>query len=160
MEPHDTAQSRTSTLARNQDPVHVLLVEDDPDDLDLLQEALAEVQVPYTPHLARDGREAVRSLNQEGPYADRPVPDLILLDLDLPHLSGREILQHVKSHPGLKHIPVVVFSTSLAEEDLLQCYRWHAAAYVAKPVHFNEFVEVVRSMADFWLQTVHYAPRD
>lgn len=140
-------------------PIEILLVEDNPDDVELTLEALAESKVQNKPHVARDGVEALRFLRKEHPYQWTPMPDVILLDLNMPRMNGREVLRFVKEDPELRTIPVVVLTTSKQEEDILRSYRLQAAAYVTKPVDFDAFVEVVRSIDSFWLQAVTYTPR-
>jgi CheY-like chemotaxis protein len=135
-------------------PVEILLVEDNPDDVTLTQEALDAGKVSNNLSVAWDGVEALQYLNREGPYADAPEPDIILLDLNLPKKDGREVLAEIKSDERLKHIPVVVLTTSQAEQDILKSYRLHASCYVTKPVDFDEFIEIVQSIEDFWFTIV------
>jgi two-component system, chemotaxis family, response regulator Rcp1 len=107
----------------------------------------------------KDGVEAMQFLRREGEYGDAPAPDLILLDLNLPRMSGREVLEQVKEDPGLRRIPVVVLTTSEAEEDVVRSYELHANAYVRKPVDFDQFTEVVRLIEDFWFTVVKLPPK-
>jgi CheY-like chemotaxis protein len=131
-------------------PITVLLVEDDPGDVVLIQEAFVHNKVRNTLHVVGDGVEAMEFLHSHG--NDRP--DLILLDLNLPRKDGREVLAEVKSDPALRSIPVVVLTTSKAEEDILRSYDLHANAYVTKPVDFNRFIEVVRQIDEFFVTVV------
>lgn len=129
----------------------ILLVEDSPSDTDLTMEALREARVPNRLSVVEDGVEAMAFLHREGKYAGAPRPDLILLDLNLPRKDGREVLAEIKSDPILQTIPVVVLTTSKAEQDVLRAYHLHANCYVAKPVGFEQFLAAVRSIEEFWL---------
>ena len=140
--------------ADDSQPISVLLVEDDPGDVRLTKEALREGKVYSTLHWAKDGVEALEFLRRQGPHANAPRPDIILLDLNLPKKDGREVLSEIKSDDQLKHIPVVVLTTSKAEEDILRSYDLHANAYVTKPVDFNRFIEVVRQIDEFFVTVV------
>jgi CheY-like chemotaxis protein len=135
-------------------PIDILLVEDDPGDVLMTQEAFEHHKIRNPLYVVSDGVEALQFLRQEGPYADAPRPGLVLLDLNLPRKDGREVLAEVKAAPELRCIPVVVLTTSEAEEDILRSYDLHANAYVAKPVDFDRFVEVVRQIDDFWVTVV------
>ena len=135
-------------------PVEILLVEDNPDDVTLTVEALGEGKLWNNLNVARDGVEALEYLQRKGPFADAPVPDVILLDLNLPRKDGREVLAEIKTDERLKHIPVVVLTTSQAEQDILKSYRLHANCYVTKPVDFDEFVNIVHSIKDYWFTVV------
>ena len=135
-------------------PVEILLVEDNPGDVRLTQEALKDAKVRNNMHVAGDGEDAVAFLLQEGRYADAPRPDLILLDLNLPKKNGREVLSEIKSNADLMRIPVVVLTTSRAEEDILRAYDLNANCYITKPVDLDQFVRVVKSIEDFWLTIV------
>lgn len=139
-------------------PIRVLLVEDSPDDVALTREALAESRVLNDLSVARDGVEALDFLHRRGAFADAPRPDLILLDLNLPRKDGREVLAELKEHPDLRVIPIVILTTSRAEADVLKAYRLHANCYIPKPVDFDRFLEVVRSIEHFWLQVVTLPP--
>ncbi|WP_131102796.1 response regulator [Streptomonospora litoralis] len=132
----------------------MLLVEDDPGDVLMTKEAFQEHKVGNRLHVVSDGVEALRFLRREDEYADAPVPHLILLDLNLPRKDGREVLEEVKRDDTLSHIPIVVLTTSEAEEDILRSYRLHANAYVAKPVDFEQFIQVVRQIDDFFVTVV------
>ncbi|HRI51474.1 MAG TPA: response regulator [Pseudomonadota bacterium] len=139
-------------------PIHILLVEDNAGDVRLTREALKEGKVGNSLTVAPDGIEALAILRQEGRYAGEARPDLILLDLNLPKKDGREVLAEIKDNPTLKRIPVVVLTTSKAEEDILRTYDLHANCYITKPVDFEKFVAVVRSIDDFWLSVVRLPP--
>jgi CheY-like chemotaxis protein len=134
--------------------IEILLVEDNPADVRLTQEALREGKVRNRLSVARDGAEALAFLRREGAFAAAPRPDLILLDLNLPRKDGREVLAEVKQDPVLRRIPVVVLTTSSAEVDILKSYELHANCYITKPVDLEQFVTVVRSIDDFWLTVV------
>jgi two-component system, chemotaxis family, response regulator Rcp1 len=135
-------------------PIEILLVEDNPGDVRLTIEALRESKVRNNLHLARDGVEAMAFLRREGQFANAVRPDLILLDLNLPRKDGREVLTEVKAEQDLKSIPVVVLTTSTAEQDVLQSYQLQANCYISKPVDLEQFIKVVRSIEDFWLTIV------
>ena len=135
-------------------PVEILLVEDNPGDVRLTQEALKESKVTNNLSVAEDGVEALAFLKREGKYADAPRPDLLLLDLNLPKKDGRELLEEIKADDTLRRIPVVVLTTSKAEEDILRMYNQHANCYITKPIDFDQFIEVVKSIEDFWLTIV------
>lgn len=134
-------------------PIEILLVEDNPGDVELVREALSEGKIRNELHVASDGVEAMRFLKTNGKPAEQ-CPDLILLDLNLPRKNGREVLQEIKSDPDLKFIPVVVLTSSKAEEDIVKSYNLHANCYVTKPVDLEQFLKVVRSIEDFWLTVV------
>ncbi|MFI1567121.1 response regulator [Streptomyces sp. NPDC020490] len=135
-------------------PIDVLLVEDDPGDELMTREAFEDNKIGNTLHVVRDGEEALDFLYRRGEYTDGPTPDLILLDLNLPKYDGRQVLEHIKSDPDLSHIPVVVLTTSAAEEDILRSYKLHANAYVTKPVDLDQFIAAVRQIDDFFVQVV------
>jgi len=139
-------------------PVEILLVEDNPGDVRLTQEALKEGKVYNNLHWAKDGVEALEFLKQQGKHAKAPRPDIILLDLNLPKKDGREVLAMIKKDSDLKHIPVVVLTTSEAEEDVLKSYELHANCYVTKPVDLEKFIHVVQSIDRFWLTVVTLPP--
>src|SRR5882724_6400943 len=138
----------------NNKQVEILLVEDNPGDVRLTMEALKEGKLLNHVSVAEDGVEALALLHHEGKYAGRPRPDLILLDLNLPKKDGREVLAEIKEDPELRHIPVVVLTTSTAEHDVLKTYDLHANCYINKPVDFEQFLEVVKSVGDFWFSVV------
>jgi CheY-like chemotaxis protein len=135
-------------------PVEILLVEDNPGDVRLTQEALNDGKVRNNMHVAEDGVEAVAFLRREGKYADAPRPDLILLDLNLPKKDGREVLADIKTDDDLKRIPVVVLTTSKAEQDIFRAYDQHANCYITKPVDLDQFITIVKGIEDFWFTIV------
>jgi chemotaxis family two-component system response regulator Rcp1 len=135
-------------------PLEVLLVEDSPGDVRLTQEAFKDAKVHINFHVASDGTEAMAFLRREGPYANAPRPDLVLLDLNLPRKDGREVLAEIKESPELKTIPVVVLTTSSFEADILRSYESHANCYITKPVDLDGFLTVVKSIDSFWLSVV------
>jgi CheY-like chemotaxis protein len=152
-------------------PIEVLLVEDDPGDVLMTQEAFEEHYASSSPHhhptqgrnrlaVVSDGAEALSYLRQEGQYAGATRPDLILLDLNLPRRDGREVLAEIKTDDNLRRIPVVVLTTSQADEDILRSYQLHANAYVTKPVDFDQFIAVVRQIDDFFVSVVKLPPRN
>jgi chemotaxis family two-component system response regulator Rcp1 len=134
--------------------VEILLVEDNPGDVRLTQEVLREGRIRNTLNVVGDGVEALDFLHRRGAYADAHPQDLILLDLNLPRMNGQEVLAEIKRDPALKHIPVVVLTTSSAEQDVLSAYDLHANCYITKPVDLDQFVRVVQSIEDFWLSIV------
>lgn len=134
--------------------VHVLLVEDDPGDVLITREAFADNKVRNHLSVVNDGVKALQFLRRQADYGDAPRPDLILLDLNLPRMDGHEVLAHIKSDADLQRIPVVVLTTSDAEEDVLRSYDLHANAYVTKPVDFERFLSVVRQVDDFFVTVV------
>jgi two-component system, chemotaxis family, response regulator Rcp1 len=140
------------------EPVEILLVEDNPGDVRLTKEALREGKVYNNLHWAKDGVEALEFLRRQGKHAKAPRPDIILLDLNLPKKDGREVLEIIKGDDGLKHIPVVVLTTSKAEEDVVKSYALHANCYVTKPVDLEKFIVVVKSIDRFWLTVVTLPP--
>lgn len=139
--------------------VQVLLVEDDPGDVLMTREAFQDHKLRNELHVVNDGEQALQFLRQEGEFAGRPRPDLVLLDLNLPRMDGREVLQAIKSDPELSSIPVVVLTTSEAEDDVLRSYSLHANAYVTKPVDFERFINVVRQIDDFFVTIVRLPRR-
>jgi CheY-like chemotaxis protein len=139
-------------------PVEILLVEDNPGDYRLTQEALKEGKVYNNLYWARDGVEALDFLKQVGKFADAPRPDIILLDLNLPKKDGRQVLEEIKRDSNLRAIPVVILTTSKAEEDVLRSYDLHANCYVTKPVDLDKFIVVVQSIDRFWLTVVTLPP--
>jgi CheY-like chemotaxis protein len=139
-------------------PVEILLVEDNPGDVRLTKEALREGKVYNNLHWAKDGVEALEFLRQEGKHAEAPRPDIILLDLNLPKKDGREVLSSIKNDDRFKQIPVVILTTSEAEEDVLRSYELHANCYITKPVDLDKFIVVVQSIDRFWLTVVTLPP--
>ena len=140
-------------------PVEILLVEDNPGDVRLTIEGLKEGKVKNNLHVVGDGVEALAFLRKEGKYGDVVCPDLILLDWNLPKKNGREVLTEIKEDEVLRHIPVVVLTTSKAEQDILKAYSLHANCYITKPVDLDQFIAVVESIEDFWF-TIVKLPRD
>lgn len=136
------------------EPIDVLLVEDDPGDTLMIREAFEDNKVRNTLACVTDGVDAMRYLRRQDEFADAPRPDLVLLDLNLPRKDGREVLAEIKGDERLSTIPVVVLTTSQAEEDVLRSYRLHANAYVTKPVDFDRFIEVVRQIDEFFVTVV------
>ena len=134
--------------------IQVLLVEDDPGDVLMTREAFEDNKVANQLHVVSDGAEAMDFLQKKGEYTQAPTPDLVLLDLNLPRMDGREVLAAVKADDELRQIPIVVLTTSEAEEDVLRSYALHANAYVTKPVDFERFIEVVRKIDDFFVSVV------
>jgi two-component system, chemotaxis family, response regulator Rcp1 len=139
-------------------PIEILLVEDNPGDVRLTIESLRETKVRNNLHIARDGVEALAMLRREGPHTDLMRPDLILLDLNLPRKDGREVLADIKADPELRTIPVVVLTTSRAEQDVLRSYELQANCYITKPVDLDQFITVVQSIENFWLTIVTLPP--
>lgn len=140
-------------------PIEILLVEDNPGDVRLIQEVFKEFKVRNRIHVAEDGEQALAFLYRTGAYARAPEPDLILLDLNLPRKDGREVLAEIKDHPTLKHIPVVIVTSSQAEADVARSYNLHANCYISKPVDLDQFMTVVKSIESFWLTVVKLPPR-
>ena len=141
------------------DPIEILLVEDNEGDIRLTREALRDAKVRNNLAVAHDGIEALEYLRREGPHEDAVRPDIILLDLNMPRMDGRELLQEIKKDDNLALIPIVVLTTSKAEEDIVRSYKLHANCYITKPVDFGQFLNVVRSVEDFWLTVVRLPPK-
>ena len=141
-------------ITRTTKPIEILLVEDNPGDVRLTREALRDAKVNNNMAVASDGIEALALLRQEGDYASAVRPDLILLDLNLPRMNGFEVLNVIKDDTDLKRIPVVVLTTSQAEQDIIRSYNLYANAYVTKPVDLEQFIRVIKSIEDFWLEIV------
>ncbi len=141
-------------------PIEILLVEDNPGDVRLTVEALKEGKVANEISVAADGMEAMEFLRRAGRHSDVPMPDLILLDLNLPKKNGREVLAEIKMDDRLKHIPVVVLTTSQAEKDIILTYNLHANCYITKPVDFGQFIDVVKSIENFWFTVVKLPPKE
>ena len=139
--------------------IDVLLVEDDPGDVLMTREAFEHHKLRNNLHVVADGVEALQFLRREGEHADAPRPGLVLLDLNLPRMDGREVLAEIKSDESLRSIPVVVLTTSEAEEDILRSYSLHANAYVTKPVDFDRFIDVVRQIDEFFVEVVRLPNR-
>jgi chemotaxis family two-component system response regulator Rcp1 len=138
----------------NVQPIDILMVEDNPADVRLTNEALKEGKIAHELHVVGDGVQAMAYLKKEGEYAQADRPDLILLDLNLPKKDGREVLAEIKKDPELMRIPVVVLTTSRGEEDVLGAYDLHANCYITKPVNYDQFINVVRAIEEFWLVIV------
>jgi chemotaxis family two-component system response regulator Rcp1 len=136
----------------------VLLVDDNPGDVRLTQEAFKDAKVHLEMHVAGDGVEAMEFLLRQGRYAEAPRPDLILLDLNLPRMDGRQVLAEIKGHPTLKSIPVVILTTSASDADIERSYLLHANCYISKPVELEGFLTVVQSIDNFWLSVVKLPP--
>ncbi len=143
----------------NGKPVGILLVEDNPGDARLAKEALKECKIDNSVSIVQDGVEAIEFLHKEGKYRDAPRPDLILLDLNLPRKSGREVLSEIKQDENLRRIPVVIMTVSRDEEDVLKAYNLHANCYITKPIDFGQFVRITRSIEEFWFTIVKLPPR-
>jgi CheY-like chemotaxis protein len=141
-------------------PIEVLLIEDNPGDTDLVREGLKEGTLRNVLHVVGDGEEAMAFLKRVGKYAEVPQPDLILLDLNLPRKDGREVLAEIKADKKLKRIPVVVLTSSQAEEDIVKSYQLHANCYIPKPIGFAEFVKIVQAIESFWFTTVRLPAAD
>lgn len=139
-------------------PVEILLVEDSTGDADLAREALEGSKFHNELHVVDDGEKAMAFLRRQGPYGDAPRPGLILLDLNLPRKDGRQVLAEIKADEELRRIPVVILTTSRAEEDINKSYDLHANCYITKPIELNQFLSVVRSIEDFWLSIVVLPP--
>ena len=138
--------------------VEILLIEDNPGDVRLTVEALKESKIINNLNVVDDGIEALSYLQKEGIYKDKPRPDLIILDLNLPKKDGREVLGEIKSEDSLKQIPIVILTTSEAEEDIIKSYELHANCYITKPVNMEQFIKVVKSVSDFWFSIVMLPP--
>lgn len=142
----------------NTEPIKILMVEDNPGDARLAEEALKDSKINNSLYHVEDGVEAMRFLRRQAEYSDAPQPDLVLLDLNLPRKDGREVLAEIKEDPKLKLVPVVVMTTSEAERDLVKSYDLHANAYVVKPIDLERFIEVVQSIEVFWFTIVKLPP--
>ncbi len=134
--------------------IEILLVEDNPGDVRLTLEALKEAKIRNKVNVLTDGEQAVDYLKRKNGFENRPLPDIILLDLNLPKLSGREVLTIIKNDDNLKHIPIIVLTTSKSEEDILNSYLHHANCYITKPVDFEQFSEIIKKLEDFWFTIV------
>ncbi len=140
------------------EPAQILLVEDNPGDVRLTKEAFKQGRIENDLHVVSDGTEALDFLTQRGDYADAPRPDLVLLDLNLPGKDGEDVLEELKDDPALRSIPVIVLTSSRAEEDVVKSYELHANAYLTKPVDPDEFIETVRAFEKFWFSVVRLPP--
>jgi two-component system response regulator len=139
--------------------IDVLLVEDNPGDVELAQVAIEKSKLLVNLHVVNDGEAAMEYLHKEAAYADAPRPDLIILDLNLPKLDGREVLREIKQDANLKAIPVVILTLSAAEKDLIKAYDLGANTYITKPIGFDQFVKVVHSIEDFWFTIAKLPPK-
>ena len=135
-------------------PIEILIVEDNEGDVGLIEEVFEEAKIKNNIHVAEDGEEAVLYLRGKGKFSGSPRPDIIILDLNLPKKDGREVLREIKEDSNLKNIPVVVLTTSGAEKDIIRAYELHANAYVTKPIDFDQFINVIGSIVNFWLEIV------
>ena len=147
-------------MEENHKVIDILLVEDNPGDVRLTQEALQGGKLNNHLFVAVDGEDALAFLRQQGQYSDAPLPDLILLDLNLPKLNGHEVLAEIKKDDKLKHIPVVILTTSEDEQDIITSYTEYASSYIVKPVSLEKFIQVVARFKDYWLTVVKYPERD
>jgi two-component system, chemotaxis family, response regulator Rcp1 len=141
-------------------PIEILVVEDNEGDVHLTREALKQAKVSNRVHVASDGVEAMDFLRRKGAFPNAPRPDLVLLDLNLPNMDGREVLEAMKKDPQLRSIPVVIVTSSAAEQDVVQTYSLNANAYVTKPVDLHQFLHVIGAVSDFWLQIVRLPPKE
>jgi CheY-like chemotaxis protein len=146
------------TLDRSGDPVEILLVEDNPGDVRLTEEAFKELRITNELHVVTDGPDALDFLFGRGEYELAPTIDLVLLDLNLPRMDGVEVLKEIKSDPDLKRTPVIILTSSSAEEDVVRSYENYTNAYVTKPIDPNQFVDVIRSLEEFWFTIVRSPP--
>ncbi|MDD1678501.1 MAG: response regulator, partial [Methanomicrobiales archaeon] len=147
-----------TTTNLNIRPVEILLVEDSPADVALTREALGDSKLSNNLYVVTDGEAAMAFLQNRGPYVNMPRPDLILLDLNLPKKTGLEVLKEIKDDERLSLIPVVIMTVSKDERDIVESYRMHANCYIRKPVKFGEFIEIVKSIEDFWFSIVTLPP--
>lgn len=143
-----------NTDSRDWRPIEILMVEDNPGDVDLTKEALEHAKVGNRLSVVGDGASAIEFLYRRGEYADAPRPDIIFLDLNLPRKDGREVLSEIRADAELAEIPVVILTTSEADEDILRAYQLHANCYITKPVSFQRFLEVIEAVEEFWLTVV------
>jgi len=139
--------------------IDILVVDDNVGDARLIMEVLNENKIYGSLNMARDGVDAMDFLHRKGTYKTAPIPDLIILDLNLPRKDGREVLAEIKMDEELKHIPVVIMTISQAEEDILKSYNLHANCYITKPIDLNQFIKVVKSIEDFWFSIVKLPPK-
>lgn len=135
-------------------PIHILLVEDNEGDILLIKEAFEEARIVNNISSVKDGEKAVLYLERSGSYTDAIVPDLILLDVNMPRKNGHEVLAFIKTSPGLKHIPVVMLTTSSAEKDIIESYKNHANCYITKPVEMDKFLDAILKIEEFWIELV------
>ncbi len=147
-------------MKRSVETIDILLVEDNPGDVRLTREALKDAKVLNEVYVAQDGVEAMDFLQKKGKFSDAPTPDMILLDLNLPRKDGREVLAEIKQDSKLKRIPVVILTTSKADEDIIRTYNLHANAYITKPVDLNRFIEIIHTLEEFWFSIVRLPPKE
>ena len=145
-------------MAELVEPIEILLAEDNPGDIRLTQQALKDSKMHNNLHVVNDGEQAVSFLRRLPPYENAPRPGLFLLDLNMPKKDGREVLEEIKDDPELRSIPTVVLTTSEADQDVMSAYQLHANAYITKPVDFDQFVDVVKGIQEFWLTIVRLPP--
>ncbi|MGB9978407.1 response regulator [Methanobacterium sp.] len=148
------AVKQDTTVNQTAKQIEILLVEDNEGDVGLVEEVFHEAKIMNNLNVAEDGEEAILFLRREGKFSNVPSPDIILLDLNLPGKDGREVLKEIKEDDELKRIPVVILTTSKAEEDILKSYNLHANSYITKPVDFDQFIKVIKSIENFWLDIV------
>jgi len=148
-----------SVVPKKKEHIEILLAEDNPGDVRLTEKALDHGNILNNLHVVNDGVEAIKFLRQEGEHADTPRPDLVLLDLNMPRKDGREVLEDMKADPELRRLPVVVLTSSEAEEDVVRSYELNANAYLTKPVDFDGFVDIVKRIEDFWFSVVKMPPK-
>lgn len=152
MKPAKAAHNYLTQMKKSR-PVNILLIEDNPGDVRLAQEAFKEGNINVNLDVTMDGVEALHFLRKSTPYEDSATPDLVLLDLNLPKKDGREVLSEIKADPKLRSIPVVILTTSSAEQDILNSYNLHVNCYLNKPVDFDQFFDIIQKIEDFWLRT-------
>ena len=140
-------------MVKDNRPINILLIEDNPGDVRLTQEAFKEGKMSTKLDIVMDGVEAIKYLRKQGEYKGSSTPDLILLDLNLPKRDGREVLEEIKSDPDLKRIPIVILTTSNAEQDIIKSYNLHVNCYINKPVDFDKFFDIIQKIQEFWLKT-------
>ena len=148
------------SATRNRGMIEILMVEDNPGDVGRTKAALEDAKIANNLHVAINGEDALAFLQRKPPYEEASRPDIILLDLNLPGMHGAELLEQIKEDPRLTGIPVVVLTTSTADEDILKAYELHASCYITKPVDFEQFIKVVHSFEDFWFAVVKLPPRE
>ncbi len=146
------------TASSTTQPLDILLVEDNPGDVRLVEEALRDSLTRNRLHVARDGMEAMDFLQRQGRFSDAPRPSLIIMDLNLPKKTGHEVLSEVKSDPSLKYIPVLILSGSQQKRDIVECYQRHANCYITKPADLDQYMHAIRSIEEFWLSRVELPP--
>ena len=143
----------SSSLIKSR-PVEILLAEDNADDVDLMHEGFSRSKFVVNLHHVKDGEQCMAFLRRQGPYAQAPEPDILLLDLNMPRMDGREVLGEISRDAGLRHLPVVILTTSSDEEEILKMYRLRCSSYIVKPIDFHQFVRVIQAFNDYWLTVV------